>query len=48
MEHPVLNGVSPINSSLKAQGKLWKGKQKDHKRKRGWRIPRKQGLLNTA
>ena len=32
---------------LRAQGTLWKKRQKDCKNQRGWRTPRKQGL-NTA
>ena len=41
LEHSVLNGMSSSNPSLRAQGTLWRRRQKDCKNQKGWMTPRK-------
>jgi hypothetical protein len=45
-DHSTLNKESPSNPSPGAQRTLWKQKQIACKRQRGYRTPRKPGLLN--
>lgn len=44
MERSVLNGMTPSNPSLTAQGSMWGRRGKDFKSLRRWVTPRKQFL----